>query len=301
MPKEVVANKQNISKPQSPTQLCNNHEAGDGLHNGIHSSDNTLLASNKDNLNKNAVEPSQPRVKLERTKSILKQSSKERGEHQEPHSPKKEQISFAPDEKYERLQNSEKRVSIEIAKKLEIENNVEDQDSIDKEKPRRRLRSPSPQRTKHRSNSESSNNEDEDDEDVEGQEENQNAIPKPHTDLNPTKELEESPIKQIEIKQNETNLYKAIAKPIEKIKQNCIDSKSESSSSKIGSTSETTKSNMDSKTTTVNNKQFTRTLIKDSDKPKESIITRRQCSPTTEITTNQPITFASAISVLDNR
>ncbi|KAF5284207.1 hypothetical protein FQR65_LT00207 [Abscondita terminalis] len=154
------------------------------------------------------VVESPPRVKLERTKSILKQSSKER-EH-EQHSPKKEQISFAPDANYEQKQ---KRVSIENGTKLEGECGE-----------RKKLRSPSPEKV------------DKSEEGGGGDEE---------------RSLEE----KIVIKPVAPHIEHKV---IEKIKQNCIDSKSESSSSKIASTSDTTKSNLDSKTATVNQRKLVR-------------------------------------------
>jgi hypothetical protein len=58
--------------------------------------------------------PERPKVKLERTKSILKQSSKERNENQEVHSPKREQITFAPDVNDPPEKTVKKRVSLEM-------------------------------------------------------------------------------------------------------------------------------------------------------------------------------------------
>lgn len=57
---------------------------------------------------------SSPKMKLERTKSILKQGSRERTENNsgEPSSPKREAISFAPEYELEK-RKQEKRVSIE--------------------------------------------------------------------------------------------------------------------------------------------------------------------------------------------
>ncbi|KAK4878012.1 hypothetical protein RN001_010518 [Aquatica leii] len=190
VPKEMI-------KPHVP------HEAGDGIQNGV------CPEPPKD------VTQSPPKMKLERTKSILKQSSKERGDNQqEVHSPKKEQISFAPDANYEHKQ---KRVS--------IENGTKENECSERE--RKKLRSPSPEKGRK---SDDEGEEEEDEGSLEPK------IVRPHIEH----------------------------KVIEKIKQNCIDSKSESSSSKIASTSDATKSNVDSKTPTVNQKKLLRPLVQDA-------------------------------------
>ncbi|KYB26867.1 tau-tubulin kinase homolog Asator isoform X2 [Tribolium castaneum] len=76
-----------------------------------------------------------PIVKLERTKSILKQSSKERNEGQEMPSPKREQITFAPE--VDEGEKVKKRVSLEaeepIDKKEEVENEKDESESSSSE------------------------------------------------------------------------------------------------------------------------------------------------------------------------
>ncbi|KAK5638120.1 hypothetical protein RI129_012415 [Pyrocoelia pectoralis] len=247
VPKEMVV------KSQLPD------EAGDRIQNGVSATENNLQCNNGHIIIKNTTEsPPKPKIKLERTKSILKQSSKERGETSDMHSPKKEQISFAPDEKYDIIKHkTEKRVSIENGTKLEDE-------IVDKENARRKLRSPSPEK-------------------------------KPESEED---EGEQSCEHDEVVKEGDLPLLIIENKLIEKIKQNCVESKSESSSSKIGSTSETTKSNFDSRTTTVNQKKVVRVL--QDDKLKESkadlgLNNRRQCSPSVDGIT------ASAISVVERK
>ncbi|KAF2881435.1 hypothetical protein ILUMI_24721 [Ignelater luminosus] len=347
VPKEVVArphtaNIQQSSLPQSPNHVHTEIENPEVVQNGTHSAENTIQLSNKEA----QTETPQPRVKLERTKSILKQSSRERGEHTELHSPKKEQITFAPDEKYERrhsLENKklEKRVSIENDKQIEKQSSLEKEKSEEEHRSpereivrkklkspspeKKKLRSPSPPRKKLRSPSPEKNEsvsdekdeddkedeEEEDEEDEEREIKKQNIPAKPQHDLRNAKKSRESPKRHVEHKQqklphNDTNTHKAIARPIEKIKQNCIDSKSESSSSKLGSTSDTTKSNADSKTATVNHRHVkTTTVIQEVEnraresKAETNLNYRRQCSPSADVTTNPGVTFASAVSVLE--
>lgn len=223
-------------------------EAGDRMQNGVSSAENILESSNTQIIIK-TESPPKPKVKLERTKSILKQSSKERGDAPELHSPKKEQISFAPDEKYDVKHKTEKRVSIENGTKLE-----------DEVVERKKLRSPSPVK----------NRESEDDDEERSCE---------HRLLKGT----DSPLRVIE------------NKVIEKIKQNCVESKSESSSSnKIASASETTKSNIDSRTATVNQKKIV-DKVKEA-KEETAVNNRRQCSPSVDV-----VVTASSLSVVERK
>ncbi|XP_031331385.1 tau-tubulin kinase homolog Asator isoform X2 [Photinus pyralis] len=236
-----VVPKEMVIKPQLPD------EAGDRMQNGVSSAENH---SNTQIIIK-TESPPKPKVKLERTKSILKQSSKERGDAPELHSPKKEQISFAPDEKYDVKHKTEKRVSIENGTKLE-------DDVFERESTRKKLRSPSPEK----------NRESEEDDEEQSCE---------HRLLKET----DSPLRVIE------------NKVIKKIKQNCVESKSESSSSKVASTSETTKSNFDSRTATVNQKKIVE-KVKES-KGETVVNNRRQCSPSVDGVT------ASALSVVERK
>lgn len=139
--------------------------------------------------------------KLERTKSILKQSSKERVESTEQ-SPKKEQISFAPEHELEK-RKSEKRISIES------DITIEKRRSLEIENARELLRK------KHSGSESSTSEKNSKKEEAENQDGNDAVV----------KIVEK--LQKIEVK----DLPKPIHKPIEKIKNNIADSKSESSSS----------------------------------------------------------------------
>lgn len=98
--------------------------------------------------------PDPPKIKLERTKSILKQSSRERTEHPELHSPKRENITFAPE-----LLDLEKQRQEKEGRKL-----LEKRVSVEKIVCPLKARKPEEEDEEESESSESSSEEDEDDE-----------------------------------------------------------------------------------------------------------------------------------------
>lgn len=87
VPKEQL-NKNKISRPQNLAAKPPPPPIQNGNHEGVVEQNNDIQAINKES-------PQKP--KMERTKSILKQSSKEKSDLQELSSPKKENITFAPE------------------------------------------------------------------------------------------------------------------------------------------------------------------------------------------------------------
>lgn len=197
----------------------------------------------------------QPKHKLERTKSILKQSSKERGE--ELHSPKREQITFAPEH------NLEKHLAEkQLEKKLSVEEKVpppktEKRVSLETDKingtHERKLVSPPPKKD----SSESSSSESEDDK---------------VNDLKPAADQ----LRRISLSSSNSRInFEPIEalnaqkpKPIDKIKKTLLDSESSSST-------------QDSPRKITEDK-------KASLKPPEQ---RVQCSPAVDLATNPSVTF----------
>lgn len=93
-------------KSQNPEEIDETNENDEGLQEVAGKLEIRVVP--KENVPKMEEKPI---VKLERTKSILKQSSKERNEGQEIHSPKREQITFAPE--VDEDEKMKKRVSLE--------------------------------------------------------------------------------------------------------------------------------------------------------------------------------------------
>lgn len=221
--------------------------------------------------NHTTPQPSEPpKIKLERTKSILKQSSKERSEHPELHSPKRENITFAPDcvkllQEKESRKLLEKKVSLE---KIEVVNSVKKNNEEVSE-----------------SSSESSSSESEDDDDDDGEEEE-----KSKSDL---KRSNSSPIRRISITRSSSRInfepleqlaaQKHLPKPaIEKIRRSLLESRSDSTSESRSvdqQQQQQRKDNGDNKKC-AGAKNFLKTTTTPPD--------GRQCTPSIEVTTSNP-------------
>lgn len=200
---------QTLSPPSKPPAQINHDE---------HPKTNHIIINNNVSSNNHQPQPTEPpKIKLERTKSILKQSSKERSEHPELHSPKRENITFAPDcEKH--LQEKEGRKLLE--KKVSLEK-VE-------------VNSVKKQQEESESSSESSSSESEEEEEEEDEEEE-----KSKSDL---KRSNSSPIRRISITRSSSRInfepveslaasQKHLPKPaIEKIRKSLLESRSSESS-----------------------------------------------------------------------
>jgi tau tubulin kinase len=215
--------------------------------------------------------PERPKVKLERTKSILKQSSKERNENQEVHSPKREQITFAPDVNDPPEKTVKKRVSLEMdeATKKEPEEVKPEEE--------KKSKSPSPEKVKveaeQKSEESSSSSSETEQKNSEKKEKVRLKSPpsgsNSHVNVPPTESLSRS------------NSQKAVSKPLEKIKNNLGHSASESSSS----TQDKLEQNL---------KNARNALDKKNNETKQQ--DRVQCSPSVDLTTNPAVTFVSATS-----
>lgn len=226
------------------------------------------------NNSNNPQPPDPPKIKLERTKSILKQSSKERSEHPELHSPKRENITFAPEHNLEKhLQEKENSKRL-LVKKLSAEKINLEVNSVVVVKKEEESESSS------ESSSSDSDEEDGDEED------------KSKSDL---KRSSSSPIRRISITRSNSRInfepvealaaQKHLPKPaIEKIKRNLLESHSDSSSSTTQDRCESSTEKKDS----VGGKKCAKSgLLKTPERGGQS--------PSIEVTSNPAVTtFVSA-------
>lgn len=231
MPKEQVNKEPLAPRPQtlSPVKTPNVQNNVDNKHN---------LSNNGEILNGEAVtkEPSSPpKIKLERTKSILKQSSKERGENPDLHSPKREQITFAPEVTLEKhLQEKESVRKLEKRVSLEEQKTPSKPNSPEKLKPA--PPPPAPVVKKPEESSESSETTS-----SESEEDAEESKPKP-PNIDPKQAKE--PLRKLSLSLSASssrinfepvealNAQKNIPKPVDKLKKNVVESsKSDTSSS----------------------------------------------------------------------
>lgn len=205
--------------------------------------------------NGGSAPPQPPMIKLERTKSILKQGSKERCDHPELHSPKRENITFAPEHNLEKhLQEKESRKLLE--KKVSVEE-VARPEAVAKDEE---------EEEESESSSETSSSEEEEEEDAKEQAKPPSPPVRRISVTRSNSRINFEPVESLE-KQK-----KAPKPAIEKIRRGLVDSKSESSSS----TSERNR----------NCGKCAKSLLKTPE--------RGQCSPSIEVTSNPAVTFVSA-------
>lgn len=278
MPKEQTA-----QRPQtlSPLKQQNSHHEQNGIGD---------ISNNQDA--KQSDQP--PKIKLERTKSILKQSSKERGDNQDLHSPKREQITFAPDlEKH--LAEKENKKMIEKRVSLEGEQQKPSSKPSSPEKPKappvvqnntqNMVKQPQEQQESESSEDEESSDEEEEDDEEDNE--------KKDKDLKITKD---SP-RRVSLSSSNSRInfepiealkeQKKAPKPIDKFKKNLIDSKSESSSS----TQEKfePKNHIDKTNHPKPPEKTAKIALKTPDTHSKG-----QCSPSIDLTSNPAVTFVSA-------
>lgn len=226
VPKEHI---EVVSKPPLPTQN------GEVIHNGA-----PEPQSNKDNAQ------SQPKIKLERTKSILKQSSKERNENVDLPSPKRENITFAPEPELHRQ-------SKKLIKRSSLDNDLEKQANKTIEKLKQSSDSSSSSKNEVKANSP-----------VKFQ------LNKSQSDsrvsFNP--ELV-------------TNTSKIVHKPIEKIKSAIVDSNTESSSSTQEKSD--AKNQVEKRTSPLAKPSINEVRIAEKNERPPPPSTRIQCSPTVDL------------------
>ncbi|XP_063925108.1 tau-tubulin kinase homolog Asator isoform X3 [Zophobas morio] len=238
-------------------------------------------------------EVERPKIKLERTKSILKQSSKERNEGQEIHSPKREQITFAPDVTDTPVK---KRVSLEgddinqkeiiTVTKKDLEEDIEKKEEEKVKSPK--SKSPSPEKVKVETKEPEKSEESESSSSETEQKNSDKNVEKPRL-KSPRLSLSgsNSNINQpAEPPLSRSNSQKAVSKPLEKIKNNLGHSASESSSS----TQDKIEQNL---------KNARNALEKKSNLEVKQ--DRVQCSPSVDLTTNPAVTFVSATSELKEK
>lgn len=281
----VVPKEQTAQRPQtlSPLKQQNSHHE----QNGIGDSSN-----NQDG--KQTDQP--PIIKLERTKSILKQSSKERGDNQDLHSPKREQITFAPDlEKH--LAEKESKKTVEKRVSLEGEPQKPSSKPTSPEKPKvipvvqNNIQNVTKQQHEESESSEDEESSDEEEEDDDDEDDDN----KKDKDLKITKD---SP-RRISLSSSNSRInFEPIEalkeqklkapKPIDKFKKNLVDSKSESSSS--------TQEKFEPKNHIDKPHQPTKPsekTVKNSLKTPDTH-SKGQCSPSIDLTSNPAVTFVSA-------
>lgn len=200
------ASMQNATVQNNTMQNATIQNGSNATQNGATIMQNGATDSNTNSNNKDSQQTPQ-KVKLERTKSILKQSSKERNDHNEPHSPKREQITFAPDTDLDR-HNHEKAKKIEKRISIEGDPSVEKRRSLEIENARELLRS------SRKSGSESSKSD------------------SSHSNKNDLEKIAEMKEANCHVNFKDRNVEgKPVHKPLEKVKNNAVNSKSESSSS----------------------------------------------------------------------
>lgn len=207
-----------------------------------------------------------PKIKLERTKSILKQSSKERNENQELHSPKREQITFAADVNDAPEKTvTKKRVSLEtddVSSKFEI---------VRKEDIPIELKSPSPEKIK-------SNKKSEESESSRSESEQKNIEKIGTKSANNHLSFQADSLSR-------SNSQKAVLKSLEIIKKNVGGHSAGSESS--SSTQDKLDSNLKNTRNSVERKN-------NLDAHQEE--QRVHCSPSVDLTTNPAVTYVSASS-----
>lgn len=276
----VVPKEQTAQRPQtlSPLNQQNSHHEQNGI------ADN---GSNQDG--KQTDQP--PKIKLERTKSILKQSSKERGDNQDLHSPKREQITFAPDLERQLAEKESKKV---VEKRVSLEGEPQKPPSPEKPKAIPVVVQNNTENVEKQQQQEEEEEESESSEDEESSEEDDDN--RKDKDLNITKD---SP-RRISLSSSNSRINfepiealkeqkKKAPKPTDKFKKNLADSKSESSSSTQDKFEPKNRIDKPHRQPPKPSEKTSRTSLKTPDTH-----SRGQCSPSIDLTSNPAVTFVSA-------
>lgn len=251
-------------------------------------------------------------IKLERTKSILKQTSKERNENQElvPQSPKREQISFAPEVfTNENNEKMKKRVSLEDAKDNDEEMRIERKE---------KLHSPPPLSVIVPKNQEAEDDENKKLSSKENEEEKEAVANK-----EAASDVEDSA--SSESRQNEQKLMDDAIKPESPkvsslngdgtknsnvpltetvVEQSLNDSQKQKAAQKsllekVKNNNSRPHSNGSESSSSVTHGQIDKCLRRvqnNSDEPEMKIEQRVQCSPSVDLTSNPAVTFVSSVS-----
>ncbi|KAJ8958453.1 hypothetical protein NQ318_002240 [Aromia moschata] len=245
---------------------------------------------------------SPPKPKIERTKSILKQSSKERCETGELASPKREQITFAPELVEKMDKELDKQVNIvEIVKDEEVKPEEADQETqcdinqtdvtheglgtadnadanivtCDKQ---------TGTETKKKVETESSSTET--DQRNSRKKSKDNSLERNKKRLHRKSSLNFDPVESL----SRSNSQKAISKPLEAVKNNLADSKSDSSSSTQCKKEKNVIDRKDEQAASDSPSN-----VADKVESRERV----RCSPSVDLSTNPNVTFVSTTSIPD--
>lgn len=287
VPKEQT-NKDNVPKQENLSQI---------KMNAYVTSHDTII--NTDKCNNDAqvnVVCNQNKPKSERTKKILKQSSKERTDSTELQSPSKEKVTFALEtnlvKNIQENKEVKKRVSLEIDNNIEKNkevNNAEDDEESVKEKPNQVL-DVAKTNDEKLLNTETckAENESTSTETEQKNSKEKSDIQKIDTKTNNRLSINTSPVINIDpvIPLSRSNSQKAISKQLEAVKNNLVDSRSDSSSS--------TQCRINDKMNVDESVEFDGKAHLNTD-IKEKII----CSPAVDLTSNPAVTFVSPSSIPD--